>query len=156
MWYDKGSRIERVEVDYFEGLFASEEGDPRIVTREVKSHVTFLQNDLLLAPFTVAEIKAVVFSMHLKKSPKGDGFSLGFFQMFWGTIEDAVMGDCLKWIKESKIPKGLNATTIVLIPKKLNPMNMGELCPISLCNVIYKIMFKAIANWLKQILLEVV
>lgn len=42
---------------------------------------------------------------------------------------------------------------MVLIPKCNNPSSMKDLRPISLCNVVYKILSKAMANRLKFLLL---
>lgn len=46
----------------------------------------------------------------------------------------------------------MNDAYISLIPKKQNPSTMGDLRPITLCNVTYKILSKMIANRLKGIL----
>ena len=50
----------------------------------------------------------------------------------------------------------INKTFIVLIPKAQNPTSLTQFCPISLCNVIFKIISNVHSNRLKKILPEII
>lgn len=54
------------------------------------------------------------------------------------------------------MPRGLNETNVVLIPKKKSPVHMGDLRPISLCNMLVKVITKIMANRMKEMLNSVV
>ena len=63
-----------------------------------------------------------------------------------------IFKQCTRWLKELQFPPELNKTTLTLIPKCTHPTSMKDLRPIVLCNVVYKIMAKVLANRLKRIL----
>lgn len=50
------------------------------------------------------------------------------------------------------MPQGLNHSHVVLIPRKRKPTTAAEFRPISLCNILYKLITKIIKNRLKEIL----
>jgi hypothetical protein len=54
------------------------------------------------------------------------------------------------------MPAGWNITTIVLIPKVNNPESVTHFCPICLCNVLYKLISKVLANRLKVLLPHII
>jgi hypothetical protein len=66
-----------------------------------------------------------------------------------------VVREVLQVLRGDIIPEGWNETVVVLIPK-VNPERLKDLCPISLCNVVYKLISKVLANRSKMILGELI
>ena len=62
---------------------------------------------------------------------------------------DTVVLVVLDFLNNGNMLPEINHTNIVLIPKIRNPVKMSNFSLISLCNVIYKIISKVLANRLK-------
>lgn len=90
------------------------------------------------------------------KSPGPDGMTPAFFQHHWDLLGRDITRFCDSFIQSGQLPKICNKTQIVMIPKKTKPETMGDLRPISLCNILYKIVAKVLANRLKPILGELI
>jgi hypothetical protein len=90
------------------------------------------------------------------KAPGPDGLHAIFYKRFWPMVEEDLIAEVLQALNSAKIPEGWNNTIIVLIPKNEDPKKVTEYRPISLCNVIYKIISKLLANRLKGILPEII
>ena len=79
-----------------------------------------------------------------------------FYQKYWHLIGEDVSNAVITCLNSSKILKAINHTYITLIPKVKNPEIVSEFRPISLCNVIYKIISKMLTNRLKSVLPQIV
>lgn len=147
-----GEGLEETMVGYFQELFTSSGTDWSEVTGCITSLVTQEQNEKLMAPVEVKEVKQALFHMHPDKSPGPDGMSPGFYQKFWHIVGDDIVKVVKQFFEDGLLPKQLTGTNIVLIPKKKAPQTMADLRPISLCNVVYKIISKVMAKRIKHIL----
>ena len=59
-------------------------------------------------------------------------------------------------LNSAHIPVGINHTYLTLIPKVKSPKHVTEFRPIALCNIVYKLISKVLANRLKVILLDII
>ena len=67
-------------------------------------------------------------------------------------MNDEVVGFFRKFYEHNRFVKSLNATFLVLIPKKCNVENFKDLRPISLVGGLYKILTKVLANRIKRVM----
>ena len=117
---------------------------PRVVTEEM--------NDWLVRDFHLEEVRFALFQMHPSKVPGLDGMIAFFFQKFWHMVGADVTNVMLSCLNSGIILQNINITHIALIPKTKDLELITQYCPISLCNVLYKIISKMLVNWLKLIL----
>ena len=126
--------------------------------KEVLSHipckVTNEMNEMVPAPYKACEVKEALFQMFPTKAPGLGGFPAHFFQRNWGVCGDEVTEMVLRVLNGIESPEVINKKFIVLIPKVQNPTSLVQFHPISLCNVIFKIIPKVHSNRLKKILPE--
>ena len=156
-WVEGNDSLKPLVRDYFVSLFTSEAGDTdQGLLASVKPSVSAAMNDFLCADYTGDEVKRALFQIGDVKAPGPDSLHALFFKRFWHILGDELTKEVLDAINKKKIPTGWNATNIVLIPKVDNPEVITQYRPISLCNVVYKIISKMIVNRLKKILPEII
>lgn len=90
------------------------------------------------------------------KSLGPDGFSVCFYQKYWAIVGDELYAAVLSCLNSRQLIETINDTFIALIPKVKNPLWVIDFKPISLCNVVYKLLSKVLANRLKIIILDII
>lgn len=143
----------------FDKIFSSSgptKEDMERILQCVECKVTEEMNALLLAPFSRLEIEKALNQMHPLKALTPDGFPTLFYQKFWHLVGDKTIQDYLQILNNRRTIKEWNRTNIVLIPKKKKSRAMSDVKSISLCNVSYKIVTKALANRLKVVLEKII
>ncbi|GMI81726.1 hypothetical protein HRI_001841900 [Hibiscus trionum] len=121
---DTEKEISELATSYFESLFTSQATiDPAMVLEGISPCITPEMNKALLADFTSEEILIALQAMSPLKASGEDGVQ-----------------------PISRI----NSTYVVLIPKITNPTTMTHFRPISLCNVLVKMVTKVLANRLQS------
>jgi hypothetical protein len=149
--------LEQMASTFYQNLFQAQDNlDPALVCNHIPRKVTDQMNVLLDNPFTQEEVEAALFKMNPSKAPGIDGFNAGFFQRHWHVLKERVTAAILGFLNGGEMPEEINRTLLVLIPKVANPQELTQFRPISLCNVLYKICSKTMANRLRVILDEII
>eukprot|EP00253_Pinus_taeda_P023568 PITA_23568 len=149
-------KIEAVLVKHFRGIAQENTFDrvpfikdlikniPKLVSRE--------DNCNLNRPVTEEEVSEVLKQMKNGKALGLDGFNVDFFKACWNIVKE----DIIRVVEDSRlnrtILRDLNISFITLIPKQDNAQTPKRYRPIALCNVVYKIISKVVANKLKPLM----
>ncbi|XP_048502752.1 uncharacterized protein LOC125498565 [Beta vulgaris subsp. vulgaris] len=155
VWREDACDIEAIFAEYFASIFTSTNPSDSAfheVLKFVEPVVTADCNRELLQPFTKDEVFAALQQMHPCKAPGPDGMHAILYQHFWHIVGDDVTHFVSNILHGNSSPSCINSTNIALIPKVKNPTKASEFRPIALCNVLYKLVSKAIVLRLQAFL----
>ena len=151
------TEMEHMATSYFQSVYTR---DPTILPTPVvnlfEEVITDDLNENLCKQFSEEEISDALFQIGPLKAPGPDGFPARFYQKNWGVLKEEIVHAVLQFFDTGQMPEGINDTSIVLIPKIDNPMELKDYRPISLCNVLYKIISKCLVNRLRPILGDII
>jgi hypothetical protein len=148
--------INKVATAFYKDLFG-----PSVLSNINMSnlHMNKLSDEdraLLTVPFSIEEIKKVVFGLKHNSAPGPDDFPAELFQEFW----DLIHIDLWNLFKDFYVGvldiKRLNFGLVTLLPKVDNSIDMRNFRPICLLNVCYKIITKVLTNRLASCITKVI
>ena len=99
-----------------------------------------LDNESLEGHFSEEEVTKALSDLGGDKAPGPDGFTLVFWKFCWPIVGGEVMQVFEEFHLQNACCRSLNATFLVLIPKKGGASDVQDFRPISLVGSLYKIM----------------
>jgi len=149
--------IKNIACDYYQSLFTSSQPlDFTGVLDAIKPSVSEEMNAQVLRPFLKEEVEVAIKQMKPISALGPNGMPPLFYQSFWSLIDEDICSVVLDCLNNCKIPLEINSTNITLIPKVKSPELITDFRPISLCNVVYKIVSKVLANKLRNVLPSII
>jgi len=121
------------------------------------THPSDMEREEVESEISYDELNEAVRSMKNKKSPGSDGFPVEFFQFFWkdlGKLIPRCINECNRDGEFSFVQKQ-GAITCIQNPEK-DRKYIKDWRPITLLNVVYKMVSACIANRVKSVLSELI
>lgn len=106
--------------------------------------------------FSTNEIWVAIKDCDGCKAPGPDGFNLECIKKCWPVMKNEIISMIQEFHTNAKLSSGINSSFLVLIPKKDNPLGLGDYRPISLVSSIYKILAKILSRRMKEVLPAVI
>ncbi|KAL4342331.1 hypothetical protein GQ457_08G026080 [Hibiscus cannabinus] len=147
LWHGdhKQAEVANLVVRYFETLFTSSQPEPSSTLLDlITPFVDSLMNGTSLLPFTDDEILYAFQDIDLCKAPDIDGLPGSFYRQQWDLTGQDILHLCHSLISHRIDMTLVNKMVIALISKVKDLVRMKQLCPISLCMVVYKIVSKVL------------
>ena len=115
--------------------------------------MTAPEADQLEGPITEQELLSALMSMHSSTSPGPDGYTVPFFKTFWHELGPLICNAATQMFESHHIPPELQKSMTIVIPKKGKNLDLVEsFRPISLLNVVFKILTKTLARRIGRVI----
>lgn len=150
-WISDAHELEELVITYFKKLYSLEDVETDTQSLPARGFVCLTNQEYtnLNKPFSAEEVEKSVRAMGSFKAPGPDGLQPVFYQRCWETVGASVVRFVRLFFETGKLPENTNDALVVLIPKVMKPESITQFRPISLCNVLFKIITKAMVGRLK-------
>lgn len=147
--------IKNHAVQFFSDLYNGNSPPPSyapVATKRLSQEDVQILNN----PFKIEELDEVIKFSEPDKAPGPDGFTMAFYKTHWPLIRRDVWAAVHNFFDQGKLLKSLNNSFVTLVPKTPTANSLSDYRPISLCNCVYKLISKLMANRIKLVLGNVI
>ncbi|CAA7049547.1 unnamed protein product [Microthlaspi erraticum] len=157
-WISDTPELEKLAMSYYQRLYSLQDVDQVVVPLPAEGFVELTQLQLrdLNIPFSEEDIVKAVRSMGSLKAPEPDGFQPVFYQKCWTEVGASVTRFALDFFRTGSLPQGTNDVMLVLLPKVASPEKIQQFRPISMCNVLLKIITKVMVERMKPVMTKLI
>ena len=153
------SEIRKCAAEFYRNLFRSE------WTHNPDVHSSFLSglpqvseadNSELAAEVTLQELHTATMSLQSGRAPGMDGLPADFYKSFWSIIGPDLLEMTNESLKTGRLPLSCRRAAITLLPKKGDLQELKNWRPVSLLCTDYKILSKALALRLREVMASII
>ena len=157
-WVTEKGELEKLALDYYRRLYSLDDVDPVVESLPREGFIRLSNEDytILNKRFSSVEVEQALRSMGKFKALGPDGYQPIFYQTCWDVVGDSVSKFVLDFFDTGNLPVNSNDAIVVLIAKVLKPEMITQFRPISLCNVLFKIITKTMVGRLKGVISKLV
>ena len=157
IWTTDSDILQNEAHDFFKNFFTSTQPPhSRIFNVGNQPIIDDLAINSLTKPVTKSEVLAALNSMKPYKAPRPDGFQCIFFKQYWHIIGDDIFHLVSIAFQTGVFDSTISDIIIALIPKSDPPNTFKDFRPISLCNIVYKLVTKVLVHRLRPILNSII
>jgi len=158
LWSSDNDILQEEALKYFKNFFCGNQHHHHSHVFNEGSHPTLDDADMnsLTCLITKKEVMISLNSMKPYKAPGPDGFQCIIFKQYWHIVGDDVFNLVQSSFLTGHFDPSISDTLLTFIPKIDHPNTYKDFRPISLCNIIYKIITKVIVHRLRPILNNII
>lgn len=162
-WLVREDEIRRQFVRHFKEIYKAgpelSSNELRLFTGEIEEEIeripTSAISDLEKLP-TEQEIFWALNALGPMKAPGPDGVNAALVQQQWKAFGPTVVNEVMLFFQTGQMKPNIAHSNLVLIPKIDMPTKVSEFRPISVCNLLYKIISKLLAKRMQPFMADII
>lgn len=157
-WCDDPDILKSYAREYFVKLFTSPPSHSTVPPPHSDNFLHLSVEDMVLLTRKVEywETTNAMNSVKPFKAPGPNGYQPVFFRKYWHVVGPLIHSTVAQAFESGTFDAHLNETLLVLIPNVDRPETMKQFRPISLCNVIYKIISKVLVMRMQKFIFRLI
>ena len=153
------NKIPLVFKDFYKNLYSYQNTDNLVqdhylnYTRKLSNE----QRDVINQPLTLTDLKNALWDMREDGSPGPNGLTVRFFKFFFNELSPIFIKLVDSCFRTSEVSEAFKLSYTILLPKDSgSPLEIKNYRPISLLNISFKIITKALANRIAPFLEDII